>query len=240
MGWSQGLGDPAAPWWAVVVIGVAGAVVGALLAPRLVGLGYRLDEEHDRRAPRWAAGGRVVVPVVTAALWALLAWRVGGTAEWTLLPALLTFTTVSVALTWMDADVHRLPTGLLTPATALVAAQLVLSAVVTRDAGPLVRGVVAGVALAGVLLALALAASVVGSAFGLGDVRLGLLLGLVTGHVSAWCPVVAVYAAFGLGGLWALGRLLTRRAGRRTAIAFGPWLLAGAHVALLVEVPPLF
>lgn len=226
---------PGTPLWFVVTITLAGLAVGIVLAPRLAGTGYRLDHESGPAPfPTWT------VPLATALAWGVLAWRVGPRGQWTVLPALLTFATVAVCLGWIDADVHRLPTGLVRPALVLVAAQLTLSSAVTHDWAALLRAGVGAVALLLVFGLLALVASAFGGAFGLGDVRLAALLGLVTAYLSAWGPFVTTYAAFLLGGLWALVQVLLRRADRRSAIAFGPWMLVGAYLALLVEVFPLF
>ena len=43
-------------------------------------------------------------------------------------------------------------------------------------------------------------------------------------------------AGFVLGGVFAAGMLLVRRADRRSAIPFGPWMLAGAWVAIVLTV----
>lgn len=227
--------NPHTPWWVVIVVTLGGFLVGSLLVPRLRSGGYRLDDESGPPPlPAW------VLPVTTALGWGVLAWRVGPLGQYTVLPALLTFVAVAVALAWVDLDVHRLPTGLVRPATGLVAVQLALSSAVTGDWAALLRAGVCALALFVVFLLLALLASLFGGAFGLGDVQLAALLGLTTGYLSAWGPLVTTYAAFLLGGAWALGRIVVRRAGRRSAIAFGPWMLLGAYLALLVQVRPLF
>ncbi|MDN5764337.1 MAG: prepilin peptidase [Humibacillus sp.] len=224
---------PATPWWFVAVIVLVGAGVGRVLTPRLASVGYRLDDETGSLPfPPWG-----VMPV-TALAWGVLAWRLGALGDYTVLPALLTFTTVAVALVWIDADVHRLPTGLVRPAIVLVAAQLAFSSAVTGDWAALLRAGVCAVVLLLVFLVLALLAGALGGAFGLGDVQLAALLGLTTGYLSAWAPLVTTYAAFLLGGAWALGRIVLRRADRRSAIAFGPWMLLGGYLSLLVEVRP--
>jgi leader peptidase (prepilin peptidase)/N-methyltransferase len=67
---------------------------------------------------------------------------------------------------------------------------------------------------------------------GLGDVKLAGLLGLYLGYLG-WGPlVVGAFAAFLLGGLYALTLITLRRAGRKSGIPFGPWMLAGAWVGL--------
>jgi leader peptidase (prepilin peptidase)/N-methyltransferase len=72
---------------------------------------------------------------------------------------------------------------------------------------------------------------------GYGDVKLAGLLGLYLGWLG-WSSVwIGTFAGFGLGGLAGLTLMLTRGASRRTAIPFGPAMLAGALLALFVSGP---
>jgi leader peptidase (prepilin peptidase)/N-methyltransferase len=48
---------------------------------------------------------------------------------------------------------------------------------------------------------------------------------------------VGGFAAFLLGGLYAVGLVVAGRAGRGSGIPFGPWMLAGAFVGLAVGEP---
>ncbi len=72
---------------------------------------------------------------------------------------------------------------------------------------------------------------------GFGDVKLAALLGLYLGFVGLPQLAVGVLAAFLLGGLAGATLLVLRRADRRTAIPFGPWMLAGAWVGILAGTP---
>lgn len=235
MSWASWASAGGAPWWAVLAAGLAGLGVGRLLGTRLHAGGYRLDDEAHRpqRLPGWA------VPAVLGPLWAALAWRFAPASGWALLPALLTFATVAVALAWIDVDVHRLPEGLTLPSFPVLVAQLALAAWAGGDWGLLVRSVVGAGALGALALVLALVAAVLRSGFGLGDVVLCALVGLVTASVGWWLPLVALYAAFLLGGAYALVHVVVLRRSRRAAVPFGPFLVAGALVALFVEVPAL-
>ncbi|ADU48104.1 prepilin peptidase [Intrasporangium calvum] len=223
---------PPTPWWYVAALLVAGAFVGRLLGTRLATLGYRLDHETrpTPRTPGWA------VAVLLALLWGLLAWRFGPSAEYALAPAYLGFATVAVALAWVDADVHRLPHGLTRPAYPMLIGQLALASLASGDWTAFRRALIAGAVLWAVYFVLALLAALLRSGFGLGDVTLAGLIGLATGYVSAWGPVIATYAAFLLSGVYGLGRIIARRGSRKDHIAFGPWMLVGALVALLAEV----
>jgi leader peptidase (prepilin peptidase)/N-methyltransferase len=65
-----------------------------------------------------------------------------------------------------------------------------------------------------------------------GDVKLAGVVGMYLGYLG-WGPlVVGAFAAFVLGGVFGIALLLLRRAGRRTAIPFGPWMIAGAWVGI--------
>ncbi|MDP9359742.1 MAG: A24 family peptidase [Chloroflexota bacterium] len=69
--------------------------------------------------------------------------------------------------------------------------------------------------------------------FGRGDVYLAAVIGAMTG----W-PDVATALFYGMifGGGGAVLLLVTRRAGRRDAVAYGPYLCIGALVVLLIRV----
>jgi leader peptidase (prepilin peptidase)/N-methyltransferase len=225
---------PGAPAWFVVVLALAGGAVGEVLRRRLATGGYRLDDELGR-PPRLSSAA---IPVALGLLWGLVAWRFGPLAQWALAPAYLGFAVVAVALAWIDADVHRLPRGLTRPAYPMLVAQLALASLASGDWAALRRAVVAGVVLWAIYFVLALVAALLGSGFGFGDVTLAGLVGLATGYVSVSSTLVASYAAFLLAGLYGVVRLVLRRGTRKDDIAFGPWMLVGLLVALVVQVRP--
>lgn len=228
-------GASGAPWWFVGLLAVAGWLVGEVLRRRLATAGYRLDDETGP-LPRVSSR---IVPVALALLWALLAWRFGPLSEWALSPAYLAFAFVALALTWIDADVHRLPRGLTRPAYPLLVAQLALASLASGDWAALRRAAIAGAVLWLIYFVLALVAALLGSGFGFGDVTLAGLVGLATGYVSVSTTLVASYAAFILAGLYGLARLVLRRGSRKDDIAFGPWMLLGLLISLVVQVRPL-
>lgn len=226
---------PGTPWWVIALVAVVGLLVGRALQHRIADGGYRLDDE-DGALPRWATAR---IMVLTGAVWGLLAWRLGPVSGWALLPAYLAFGVVGVALAWIDADVHRLPLGLTRPAYVILVGQLALASLSSGDWGAFRRAAIAGAVTWFVYFLLALLAALLRSGFGFGDVQLAGLIGLATGYLSAWGPVVATYAAFLLSGVYAVWRLVTRRGTRKDDIPFGPWMLLGTLIALVVEVRPL-
>jgi leader peptidase (prepilin peptidase)/N-methyltransferase len=72
---------------------------------------------------------------------------------------------------------------------------------------------------------------------GFGDVKLAGLLGLYLGWLSWSSVVVGTLAGFLFGGLVGAALLVARKAGRKTAIPFGPYMLAGAMFAVFAASP---
>ena len=148
--------------------------------------------------------------------------------------AYLHLAAISVALTAIDLDVRRLPDSLVLPAYG-VGLLLLGTADVLRD-DPVALATACAGSGGAVLLYLALALAKPGG-MGLGDVKLAGVLGLFLGQAGAAQLVVGIAAGFLLGGLFGVVLLLTRRAGRSTAMPFGPWMIAGAWVGLLAGEP---
>src|SRR5207249_2072292 len=69
---------------------------------------------------------------------------------------------------------------------------------------------------------------------GWGDAKAGFAVGAALGWVS-WVAVYAgVFLGFLLGAVFGIARMILGRAGHRDAITFGPFLFAGALLALLL------
>ncbi|CAN7414540.1 prepilin peptidase [Knoellia sp. LjRoot47] len=210
---------------ALVVLVVAALAVGHVTARELSTGGYRIAEDEATHAtlPSWW-----VAPLL-AALVLLLALTVGETAAYAALPAYLLFAWLTVCLVWIDIDVHRLPIGLTRPALPAFALLLVPPTVAT---GEWERLLVAGMCSLGLTVAYVAFGLLPGGGFGGGDIQLAPAIGLLLGWLSVGHVVVGTMAAFVVGGLTALVLLLTKRAGRTSAMAFGPSMCAGAIVAV--------
>ena len=168
-----------------------------------------------------------LVEALTAALFVVFAVDLG--ADWSL-PAYLYLAAVGVALTFIDLDHKRLPNVLTLPSYGVAGVLLGLAAVLDDRGDDLLRGVLAMAALFAFYFVLAF---VYPAGMGFGDVKLSGVLGLYLGWVGWGALVVGAFAGFLLGGV--LGALLmaVRKAGRKSAIPFGPFMLAGALVGLL-------
>jgi leader peptidase (prepilin peptidase)/N-methyltransferase len=170
------------------------------------------------------------VELGTAVLFALVALHL---QPWAI-PAFAYLAAVGVALALIDLDTQRLPNALVLPSYPVLAALLALASWGTGDWPALLRALIGGTALWVVYFALCLAHP---RGMGFGDVKLAGLLGGALAWIGWGAFAVGAFGAFLLGGFYAIGLLLTRRAGRRSGIPFGPWMLLGAAVGVAVGEP---
>jgi leader peptidase (prepilin peptidase)/N-methyltransferase len=169
-----------------------------------------------------------LVELATGALFALTAWRVGLT--WAL-PAYLYLAAIAVALTLIDIDVRRLPNSIVLPSYVVAALLLLLPAAATGDWQAYLRALLGAAFLFAGYFALAFAYP---AGMGFGDVKLAGVLGLYLGWLGWGELAVGAFLGFLLGGVWGVALLLARRAGRKSAIPFGPFMLGGALLAVFV------
>jgi leader peptidase (prepilin peptidase) / N-methyltransferase len=169
-----------------------------------------------------------VLEVVTAAVLALLLGRFGDS------PQAIPFTflgVLGVMLAAIDISVQRLPDRLVLPAFPLLIFLLALTAWSERDGAALVRALLGGLALGAGFLVLALLRP---GQLGGGDIKLAGLAGLALGWLG-WPAVTAtVLLGFSLSAVTSLALLAARRVSLSSAVCFGPFLLGGALIAVLV------
>ncbi len=145
--------------------------------------------------------------------------------------AFLAAAALGVLLAAVDLACRRLPDPLVGALLAVVVTVLPAAAALTGDPDRLGRAAVGGA----VCLALHLAPALLPRApVGMGDAKLAGVLGVLLGWLG-W-PALGLGLALPhlLNGPVAVWLLVTRRAGRRTALPFGPALLAGGLLAALL------
>ncbi len=147
------------------------------------------------------------------------------------LPALLYLTAVGIALALIDLELHRLPDAIVLPSIGVGLVLLALASALSGDWGSLVRAVAGGAILFALYFVIMLVSP---RGMGFGDVKLAALLGLYLGSFGWGALVVGGFAAFVLGGIYGTGLILLRRGGRKTGVPFGPWMLLGAAVGIVV------
>lgn len=171
------------------------------------------------------------VELLTAVLFVAVTARFGLTPA---LPAYLYLAAVAVALAMIDLDVKRLPDRIVLPSYVVAAVLLLIAAVCTGSWADAGRAVIGMVAMFGLYYVIAFVRP---DGMGFGDVKTAGLLGLYLGWVSWAALAVGFLAGFLFGSVFGVVLLLGRRVDRKTAIPYGPHLLAGAFVALFVAAP---
>jgi leader peptidase (prepilin peptidase) / N-methyltransferase len=167
------------------------------------------------------------VELATGLVFLVLALRIGFEPE---LPAYLYLGAIGIALAMIDIDVKRLPNAIVLPSYLVVAVLLGAAAAVQGEWGTLLRAALAGLALYAFYFLLML---VYPRGMGFGDVKLAGILGAYLGWLGWGELVVGSFLAFLVGGVFGVALMVVGRAGRKSAIPFGPWMLLGALLGIL-------
>jgi leader peptidase (prepilin peptidase) / N-methyltransferase len=176
----------------------------------------------------------LVVEVITGALFGAVTWVWGLDP---LLPALLVLTWSLVVATAIDLE-HRIIPNRLTFRLPVILLPLVVFAAAMDGAWPdLLRGVIAAIAVPGVMLALSeLFRLLRGQAgIGMGDIKLAISLGLVLGYLGGLELVVFAYATIISAVVIAIVLLLAGKAKLASRIPFGPYLAVGTMIVILAR-----
>jgi leader peptidase (prepilin peptidase)/N-methyltransferase len=145
---------------------------------------------------------------------------------------LAAFAALLIAVSVIDLEHRIIPNRITYPAFPVFAAAIVLGWLLDRPLDP-ARGGIGLLAYGGFYFLIAIIAP---RGLGMGDVKLAGLIGLVLGSLGLRYVGVAAGAAILAGGLGAIAALALGR-GRKAAIPFGPYLAAGALVAIVWGAP---
>jgi leader peptidase (prepilin peptidase)/N-methyltransferase len=146
-------------------------------------------------------------------------------------PAFCYLAAVGVPLAFIDAREYRLPDVLTLPSYPASLLLLgVAAAFVPGGTGKFVHALI-GLAAAVAVFFLLLLASPAG--IGMGDVKLAGPLGAYLGWLGATAFLAGLMAAWLLAAVTGLGLMAAGRAGRKTQLPFGPFMIIGAFLAIL-------
>jgi leader peptidase (prepilin peptidase)/N-methyltransferase len=178
---------------------------------------------HCRYGP-----GTTTVALITALVCAALAAATGPRPEavvW------LLAVPVAVLLASVDHAVHRLPDILTLSLAAGLVVLLGLAALLPGDAGSWPKSLLGAVILGTVYFVLFIINS---KGMGFGDVKLALALGAALGWYGLMVLVIGFLAGLVLAVGYGLTLIVLRRAGRKSSIPLGPFMLSGTFLGLVL------
>jgi leader peptidase (prepilin peptidase)/N-methyltransferase len=175
----------------------------------------------------------LLVEITTATLFTLITWKFPPTSLSTTLDllALLYLAAVSITLALIDLDTHTLPNRIVLPSYIVGTFLMGASAFVSGELTSLTRALVGAVLMWSLYFLMAIAYN---GGMGFGDVKTAGALGLFLGYLGWKVLIVGAFSAFLLGGIFALGLIVTKKAKTRTGIPFGPWMLIGAWIGIFL------
>ena len=170
----------------------------------------------------------LVLELVTGLLFGLFAWKFG--LDW-VLPAFCVLGAGLVGLSWIDLRTKRLPRQIIY-VTAAIGIPLLCIAAIARHEPRRIWMMLLGAGIALAFMMIVYVASRGG--MGDGDVRLSPLLGAYLGWINPGFVAVGLFLGFLAGAMVGVAMMAIGRAGRKTAVPFGPFLALGTIVAVFV------
>ena len=218
---------------AAVLCGLAGLPAGWFLT-------LLIERVPDKQPVM--AGARAGLPeqprdrMVVGATVVLLAAAGARFADSWALPAYLLLFSVLLAVSVIDLDHFRIPNRIVYPSLLASVPLLALAALLDDDWFGFREALIGAVMAFAFLLLVHL---INPRGMGFGDVKLAGLLGLYLGWLGLGFVPLGLFIGFFLGAVIGVALMLTRRKNRKDPIPFGPFLAAGAVVAILVGRPIL-
>ena len=172
-----------------------------------------------------------LVEAATGVLFAGLAWRFGFAP---ILPFVLWAAAAGVALFLIDLDTMRLPDKVSANVWGVAAAGSVVAAVTAPDGQwghVLARAALSALVWGGVFFVPWFATA--GRGMGFGDVKLAPALGAILGWLGWGASLVGLMSGFAFGAVIGVALIVFGKAGRKSRVPYGPFLLAGALLGLV-------
>lgn len=167
-----------------------------------------------------------LVELANAGLWVGLAFHFGRSWE---LPAYLALASGLIALSLIDLDHFLLPNRVLYPTGIITSVLLVLPAAFDDQWDALLRAGLGGLAAFAVFFVIHIISP---RGMGFGDVRLSLVLGIALGWLSWGHVFLGLFLGFLLGAVVGMFLIVTKLRTRKEPVPFGPFMAAGALVAI--------
>lgn len=216
----------------LAAVAIGAAVFGAAVAgPAMRAIEATPPDPEDDPVPiprvgPYLARRRLLAPLL-ALVGAVVALRTGVHPE---VAAHVVVAVGLIVLSVIDLDLFLLPKRIVFPLMGAAAVLLAGAAAIHGDFDLLARSAVCAV---GAFAALAVLWLINPKGMGYGDVRLAGLIGLDLGWIGGIQVMVGIFAGFVIASVVGIGLMATRKAGRRDAVPFGPFLAAGTLFVLM-------
>lgn len=226
----------------IVYVGVAivGAAAIGWCGPRFIALAREplsdAEETDEEPKPLYSdlAARPGLAPRLAALAAVLMAIASLGIDEPLLLPAWATFAGVGSWLAYVDLRTRYLPWDLTAPLHLVALALVGLASLVAMDRAIILMALIGNVVVYTVFWLIWQLGRWFEQPFGMGDVRVAGIFGLLLGALGYDETVYGTIVGFSLGALAGLALLVRGRVGLKDPYAFGPYLIIGAFFG-----PPL-
>jgi leader peptidase (prepilin peptidase)/N-methyltransferase len=173
-----------------------------------------------------------LVELATALLFAAVAVRFHDHPE--AIPAFCVFVASLLAISVIDLELYIIPNRIVYPTLFIGAPLLAVAAAVGHDLDAIRQAAIGGV---GAWLALLILHLISPRGMGFGDVRLSAVIGMFLGWIGLGRVPLGLFLGFLLATVVSLPLLILRRKGRKDPVPFGPFLAAGATLAMFFGGP---
>ena len=141
----------------------------------------------------------------------------------------IAFVVLGTALALIDLKLFRLPDLLTLSLACIVAGLLVSDALKNKHHNQLKSALICSLSLFIFYLLINILSH---GGMGMGDAKLALTIGLLTGYYGWKSTFISTLVAFTAGALVGIGLILFKGAGRKTAVPFGPFMLVGCYASI--------
>jgi len=188
-------------------------------------LSYAILRGRCRNCHQSISLGYPLVELITGLLYLAVFAKCGFAWKAELLPYLF-MVTVLVIVSIIDIQKQIIPNKIMYPSIPIGLAAMGIVSLVRGDGNIILHSLI-GLAIGG--LPLGLLALAIPKGMGIGDAKLAAFSGIFLGYYQA----IGLFFGFLLGSIIGIVLMLIGRKGRKSRIPFGPYLAAGALIALM-------
>jgi len=137
---------------------------------------------------------------------------------------------LGLPLVVIDLQKHRLPDPLTASFFTTSSIVILTSSIINSRFDRLIPSLIGSASLVAFYLAVMFISK---GGMGMGDVKLSASIGLISGYFGVKAVLISCFSAYALGSVLGIALIVFGKAGRKTAIPFGPFMIVGQVVSLI-------